>query len=141
MGFNPADFDALVKAYEKWKATPEGKKRLAETEQFKVLDITKAELPEGWDITDGSVKDGYFEFWHSESNTTVTIELSLDGRPIQFGGQYEYTVTVKEGDAEDEEESEEGEIERTILTLSAEKDWKNSAQQAKNKALEYMRRF
>src|SRR3972149_6685182 len=107
MTFNPAYMDALVKAYDTWKATPKGKQRLAQVEKFKVLNITKEELPNGWDITDGSVKDAYFEFYHSESSTTVTIELGLDGRPIQFGGQYKYEVKVKEEDILDDDEEEE----------------------------------
>lgn len=128
---------ALVKAYDDWKNTPKGKKRLVEVNKRKLIPITKEELPKGWELEDGgNPNDGYVVYSNTEHEIDVTIELSLSA-PIHFGGRQSYEVRVKELPDNDDDE----EIERTIGTFDAEKGWKVAAQQAKDKALEYMKRF
>jgi hypothetical protein len=137
--FSPEGFEALHKAYEKWKATPEGKKRLAETNKRKIILITKKELPEGWTINDGgNPDDGYVTYYHMASEIDVTIELTISA-PIHFGGRQSYEVRVKE--LPDDDDEDEDEYERTIADFDAETNWKDSAEQAKKKALEYMKRI
>jgi hypothetical protein len=143
--FSTACLDALIKAYEAWAKTPEGKKRNEETKERRIIPIAENELPKGWELEDGGKpEDEYAVYSNAESGIDVTIELAISA-PIQFGGRQSYTVTVKEEILDDDEEEEENEnfeeIERTIGDFDAEKDWKLGAQQAHDKALEYMKRI
>jgi hypothetical protein len=132
--------NSLIKAYDAWIATPEGKKRDAETNKRKIEILSESELKQlapFWDLNEGGVENGYVLYWCNSPNLTVKIELEID-KPIQFGGKQSYKVTVIEEPDDDEEEEE---IESVIGEFDAEKDWKAAAKQAKDVALDYMKRI
>ncbi len=143
MGYN---IDALVKAYEDWKKTPLGKKCLEEEKAWIPIEIPKAQLPMGWHLTDGGMKEGYFVYSDPDGNE-VHVEASYDGIPVHLGGYPDHhsievsVVEVDDSDSFDEEEEDRDRDEpRSIGKYYINKfGWKKAFEMANELALQFMK--
>jgi len=141
MGF---DIDALVKAYEVWKKTPLGKQMVEEEKTWIPIEIPKDQLPMGWHLTDGGIKDGYFIYSNEGYSNEVHVESSWDGIPVHMGGypdHHHITVSVVEDDNSFDEENETDSSEsREIGKYNVKKlGWKKAFEMANNLALYHMK--
>lgn len=123
-------FDSLIKAYEKWEKTPEGKKRSKEVKKRKLEPIN--DLPEGWELQDYET-GSYYVYWNG-GNEEVMVTFNMTA-PIHFGGKQEVQVLLKDLDYDTDEgkikfkESVEGD------------DWKKVIKEANKVAIDLMRTY
>lgn len=137
--------DALVKAYEDWKKTPVGKRYVKEEKTWIPIEIPKEQLPIGWSLEDGGMKEGYFVYEDRDGNQ-VRVEPSFDQIPVHLGGYPDHhsievsSLEILEVDPEeDDDRIEEDELQSSGKYSVPKFGWKKAFEMANELALRIMK--
>jgi len=127
-------YEALIEGYEAWKKTSEGKKFKEESKKWIHVEIK--DLPDGWELEDGGVKEEYFVYYNDRLGIEIIVQEHW-GLPCWCGGYPRlHYIEVSRKDEDDIEAGSDG---RQIAEFSVhELGWDEAYRQANERALAEM---
>jgi len=129
-----AYYEGLLAGYEAWKKTPEGKKFKKESEKWVHIEIK--DLPDGWELEDGGVKEEYFVYYNADLGIEIYVQEHFDFPCWQGGYPKFHFIEVGRKDEDDIEEGSDG---VTVAKFSVhELGWDEAYRQANERALAEM---
>lgn len=126
-------FEAMLAGYEAWKKTPQGKEYAEKSKSYKAVEIKS--LPDGWEIEDGGVDEGYLTYYNNDEDIEIAVEERW-GLPCWNGGYPKlHFIEVSRKYCNEEDEL------RPVAKFSVyELGWDEAFKQANEKAKSLMER-